>query len=72
MSREIYRCKRCGTSIQGNAEYCVLCYSRLMCACPDCMTMWADGTWHVRKRGRPPQPIDCAACNNERWILRAE
>lgn len=69
MSREICRCKRCGTPIQGNAVYCVLCYSRLHQPCPECMRSWSDGTWHVKKRGRPLQPIDCAACNNERYIL---
>lgn len=69
MSLEIFRCKKCGTPIQGRAEYCVLCYSRLHQPCPECMEPWRDGTWHVRKEGRPLQPIDCAACNNERWIL---
>ena len=68
MNLEIYRCKKCGTPIQGNAVYCVLCFSQLHGPCPECMEAWRDGTWHVKKRGRPLQPIDCAVCNNERWI----
>ena len=69
MNREIYHCIRCGTAIDGNAQYCVLCYSELHQPCPNCMTRTAGGKYHVKKKGNPPCPVNCKTCHNERYIL---
>lgn len=68
MSAE-YSCKRCGEALQGDSELCVPCYARLIHPCPDCMVRGPDGDFRVRRKGRRPRPIDCAACGNERWLL---
>jgi hypothetical protein len=70
MSNKEYRCNRCDTPIQGKSELCVYCYHELLGACPKCMTQWSDGSWHVRRRGRSGDHMDCSHCGNERWILR--
>lgn len=69
MSLEIYRCQKCGTPIQAKADYCVLCFAELHMPCPNCMDQWPDGTYHPKKKGKPLRAVDCACCNNERFIL---
>lgn len=69
MNREIYHCKRCGTRIDGDAQYCVLCYSQLHQPCPNCMERRVGNKYRVRKKGIPPLPINCKVCRNDRYIL---
>lgn len=69
MSLEIYLCKRCGTMIDGNAKYCVKCYSDLHRPCPNCMVRHVGGKYRVKKEGGSSSPIDCETCMNERYIL---
>lgn len=64
-----YRCKCCGTALQGDSELCVPCYERLIAPCGECMVRGPDGDYRVRRRGKPPQPIDCKSCRNERWLV---
>lgn len=64
-----YRCSDCGTEIQGNSLYCVRCYRERLKPCGACMVWIAGIGWRIRKKGRPPCPMDCDVCKNERWIL---
>lgn len=66
---EKHFCTECRTEIQGASELCVGCFRKFHTACPQCMNLCSDGLYRVRRKGRPPMPIDCAYCNNERWIL---
>jgi hypothetical protein len=36
------------------------------------MIRWADGSWHVRTRGRARKPITCDFCGDDRYILIRE
>lgn len=63
------RCQLCHTLIQHKADYCVACYRKMHHACPNCMLQSPDGRWRHKKRGKPPRPIDCSICLNDRWVL---
>lgn len=69
MPKEEYRCRRCNAKIQGNSELCVGCYWYLVVPCSACTKGRGKGGWLTiaKKRGKP---VDCKACNNERFILR--
>lgn len=69
MPDQQYTCKRCGVLLQGNSELCVKCYAWLHHPCPRCMACGADGRWRPIRKGRPPRPIECVVCNNERYVL---
>lgn len=62
-------CQECRTQIDGGGELCISCFSKLHQACPRCMIRCADGHYRPQMKGRPLRPIDCAYCNNDRWIL---
>lgn len=69
MRRITTPCKCCGTAKDGMGEYCVLCYERAIVPCPKC-TNFGLLRPRVRQKRRPDRgPIDCAHCNNERWLL---
>jgi hypothetical protein len=74
-----YTCKRCNTALQGRADYCVLCYSKLYINCPDCTYRLISGrilvrtkSGHTRNKGKNIKDMDCSRCNNERYILQGE
>ena len=69
MPDNIYRCQRCDVEMQGRSELCVACYWRLHHACPNCMLQSSDGRYRVKKQGKPPRPVDCTVCRNERCVL---
>lgn len=62
-------CRRCHVETVGAARLCVLCFSRWHRPCPKCMERGTDGRYRPRKRGRPPKPVDCGTCKNERWLI---
>ena len=69
MSSHTWRCQSCQKTLQGRAEFCVACYARAHAPCPRCMEQHVGGKWSVRRKPRGKGDIDCAHCNNERWIL---
>lgn len=72
MDRPSTPCAKCGTAKDGVGRYCVLCYSKMLFPCGACMVQVSPGIFVPQKKGKPPQPIDCEACRNERWILRED
>lgn len=69
MREGMNRCQLCDTPLQHEAEYCIACFRKMHHACPNCMLQSPDGRWRPKKRGKPPRPIDCSVCLNERWVL---
>lgn len=69
MSSPQWRCRSCQTPLLARAEYCVLCYARAHAPCPVCMRRGVDGRYRPLKDRRGKAAIDCAHCNNERWVL---
>lgn len=63
------RCRACGTALEGCSELCVPCYARLLVPCRECMVREPGDSYRVRRQGKPPVPVDCAVCHNERWLL---
>lgn len=72
MNEQSTPCRRCGTAKDGAGELCVLCFSELARPCPECTYRTAGGMLKIRSErsiGCKPIPVNCAHCNNERWIL---
>jgi hypothetical protein len=63
------KCRKCGVKLQGRAHYCVSCYRALTRPCHECMVRGRDDVYRVRSKGRPPVPVNCALCRNERYLL---
>lgn len=61
-----YKCKRCLTEIQANAEMCVWCYGESWCECHTC-----SGKGQIRnkrwKRKGDPWTVKCPDCNGTGW-----
>ena len=69
MGETAYYCLKCKRSIQGNSRLCVHCFYERHRPCSACMVQRTDGTWRPRRKGKPLRDVDCAACNNERYVI---
>jgi hypothetical protein len=62
-------CKGCLCPKDGAGDWCVICYAKRHKPCPNCMREGVKGRWYPRRRGKPPKPIECGTCANERFVL---
>jgi hypothetical protein len=72
MTDQDYRCKSCGTALQGRAVYCVLCFARLTIPCPGCVRIDTRGVQSVRRNGKGGRPTNCKWCKNKRYVFRSK
>lgn len=72
MNEQFTPCRRCGTAKDGAGELCVSCFFDTSSPCPECTYRTAGGQVRIRRGmtgARTSAPVDCAHCNNERWIM---